>query len=460
MDPFTARGTWWVPNERRKRNATGTIAYSPQVGGTLEVFGKRLDDGSSYYIPVLYGDTQHGPVTLLDCTFEAASTHASSSSSAQTFSAEIVVVGAHVARNALFGQATIRMQYLDDWARIGRMEPLGALRDGHPNVGSGFYYRQAQDLRASLADGTTITLGVGEEASLGETTASLRSVHQFGVRLSSAKSLDGVIDRYVRPLVDLMTLVVDQPSFLLSLKVAKPPRRKGQPAALYDYYEVGLRINTGSTAAQSLPLAMQLIRSDEFAFDVQLPKWFELAEALGGIRGLIFGLRYAPEMSVENRLLNATTAAEALARVTIKSTRTKINLKDQATKDWIAHYPENEQSLIKTRLNSYINDPSLADRLNALVDKAGVAFSSIVPDTTKWVKLVKDTRNDLTHQEGAPKVRISSRQMFVLADSVALLVILCFLVDLGFTPHDLHTKVLRPLRILVLKDEIRLVLPQ
>lgn len=459
MEPFTTQGTWWVPNERRKRNATGTLSYLPQTSGALEVFGKRLDDGSSYYIPVLYGDTRRGPVTLLDCSFETASTQVSSSSSAQTFSAAMIVVGAHVARNTLFGQASIRMQYLDEWARIGRMEPLGALRDGHPNVGSGFYYRQAPGLKASLADGTTITLGVGEEAFLGETTASLQSVHQFGARLSSAKSLDAVIDRYVRPLIDLLTLVVDQPSFLLSLKVAKPPRPKGQPAAHYDYYDVGLRTNAGSAAAQSLPLAMQLIRSDEFAFDVQLPKWFEVAEALGGIRGLVFVLRYAAEMSVENRFLNATTAAEALARVTITSTRTKINLKDQTTKDWIAHYPAGEQSIIKARLNQYINDPSLADRLNGLVDKAGVAFTFIVPDTAKWVKLVRDTRNDLTHQEGVPKVRISSRQMFVLAESVALLVILCFLVDLGFTPQDLQAKVLRPLRIRILRDEVRHTLP-
>jgi ApeA N-terminal domain 1 len=460
MDPFTAQGTWWVPNDRRRRNATGTISYSPQTGGTLEVFGKRLDDGSSYYVPAVYGDTERGPVTLLDCTVESASIHAASSSSAQTFSCEAVVVGAFLPRNAVFGEATVRVQYLDAWARIGRIEPLGALREGHPHVGASFYYRLAPGLRATLADGTTITLGTGQEGSLGERLASLEIVHQFGISANEVKPLDWILDHYVRPLVDLLTLVVDQPSFLLNLKVAKRPRRKSQMVGWYDYYDVGLRSNADAAAVRAVPLAAQLIRSDEFTFDERLPKWFELAETLGGIRGLVFGLRYASEISVENRFLNATTAAEALHRATIPSARAKVDLKNQATKDWIAQYPENEQNLIKTRLNQYINDPSLADRLNGLVDKAGVAISSIVPHRAQWVKLVKDTRNDLTHQEGIPGVRVSSRQMFVLAESVALLVTICFLVDLGFTPQELEGKLLRPLRIRVLRDEIRFVLPQ
>ena len=164
-------------------------------------------------------------------------------------------------------------------------------------------------------------------------------------------------------------------------------------------------------------------------------------------------------MSVENRYLNATTAAEALHRATFESKRANIDLKNMATKDWLAQYPRDERDLIKTRLNQYINDPSLADRLTGLVDKAGVAFSGIVPDTSEWVKLVKNIRNDLTHQEGVPRVRITSREMYVLAESVALLVTICFLVDLGFTPTDLQDKLLRPIRIRVLKDEISATLP-
>jgi hypothetical protein len=453
LEPFTAKGTWWVPGEKRNRNATGTVTYSPQTGGSLEVYGKRLD-GDSVYVPVLFGDTEHGPATLLGCTFERATTHESSEKSAQIFSSEIIVQGAHVRRNSLFRQATVRVTYLDEWARVGSIQPLGELRTGRKNVGPGFYYQRAPGFRATLTDGATITLGTGQEVGYGVNEATLVIVHQFGVLASRPKPLDGFLDEYVRPLIDLLTLLVDQPSSLLSLKVAKH-----SGSTLIENCDVGIRTNIDPAAGISLPLAMQIIRSDEFTFADQIPKWFDLAAQLGGIHGLVFGLRYASEISVENRYLNATTAAEALHRATFESKRAGIDLKNQATKDWLAQYPENERNLIKTRLNQYINDPSLADRLTELVSKAGVAFSDIVPYSPGWVKLVKDVRNDLTHQEGVPKVRVSSRQMYVLAESVALLVTICFLVDLGFTPEDLKDRLLRPLRIRVLKSEIRAVLP-
>ena len=458
MESFTAKGTWWVPGDKRNRSATGTIAYSPFTAGTLEVYGKRLDD-TSVLVPVLYGDTECGPITLLDCIFETASMHAGNDSSGQLFSCEVVIVGAHVRTDSLFGKAIIRVTYLDEWARIGSIEPLGNLRNGHPDAGQGFYYKKAPGSSATLPDGSHITLSATERGSLGVTEAAIGRIHQFNVHMTVPKPLDALIDDYVRPFIDLLTLLVDRPSSLLSLKIAKHSRSKNQLLNPYAYYDVGLRASADPTAATSLPLSAQIIRSDEFRFTDQIPMWFDFAVKLGGIRGLVFGLRYASEMSVENRYLNAATAAEALHRATFEPKRAGIDLKNKATEDWLAQYPENERILIKTRMNQYINDPSLADRLTELVSKADAAFIDIVPDSPEWVKLVKNVRNDLTHQEGVPKVRVSSRQMHVLAESVALLVTICFLVDLGFTPEDLKDKLLRPIRIRALKREIRAILP-
>ena len=384
--------------------------------------------------------------------------HQSSANSAQVFSCEVVLDGAHVRRDSVFGEATVRVTYLDEWARIGSIQPLGELRQGRKGVGPGFYYQRATGYRATLADGSTVTLGAGQRANYGVSEASLAIVHQFGVHANEPKTLDEMLEAYVQPLVDLLTLLVDRPSSVLRLQVAKQLRGKNRFLTPYDYYDVGLSTTADPSAGESLPLAAQMIRSDEFTFGDQLPKWFDLATRLGGIRGLVFGLRYAPDMSVENRYLNASTAAEALHRATFTSKRNKVDLKDQETKDWLAHYPTEQQTLINARLNQYINDPSLADRLTELVDKAGKAFSAIASDTTSWVTLVKNTRNDLTHRKGIPRRRITTRGMFVLAESVALLVTICFLIDLGFTPEELQEKVLRPIRVRVLKDEIRSIL--
>jgi hypothetical protein len=74
---------------------------------------------------------------------------------------------------------------------------------------------------------------------------------------NTAKPLDKVIDDYARPLIDLLTLLVDQPSSLLTLKVAKRPRGKNQLTPPYNSYEVGIRTNQDSSADTSLPQGMQ-----------------------------------------------------------------------------------------------------------------------------------------------------------------------------------------------------------
>jgi hypothetical protein len=164
-------------------------------------------------------------------------------------------------------------------------------------------------------------------------------------------------------------------------------------------------------------------------------------------------------MTVENRFLNAAMAAEALHRATIPSTRARVNLRNKATKVWLSQFPEAERQLIRARVSQYVNDPTLANRLSELTDKAGEAFRVLVPDAAAWVKLVKDIRNDLTHQEGAPKVQVNSAEMFILAESVAMLVFICFPVDLGHGSDKLKDMIVRPIRVRVLQAELRAVLP-
>lgn len=460
MEPFEARGRWWVPGDRARRNATGTIEYSPDTGCTLDVFGKRLDSGTSFYEPVLHGDTELGEVTLLGCTFESARQHHTSEDFAQQFSCETVLRGAHVSTDVLITHATVYVKNLDMWAELGKMEPLGPLREELNIAGAGFYHRRGSSLMARLDDSTSITLGLEVSEKLGRNEAALTARHQFHVAFAQPKVLNEVFDGYVTPLVDFLTVVTDEPSSLLSLKIVpKTENDKSQLYQLYHKVDVGIRSSPTLSVERTVTRHEQILRFGEFVFDEQLPRWFNLAHKLRGVHGLVFGLRYAANMSVENRYLNASTAAEALHRATFVVTRRKIDLENDATEQWLSQFPREERPLIKTRMNQYINDPSLGDRLQGLIDKAGGAFQKLVPIPQKWLTLVKRTRNELTHQEGVPRMRVTSDQMFLLAESLALLVTICFLIDLGYAPEDVATKLLRSFRIKALAKAMRRQLP-
>lgn len=461
MELTQIKGLWWLPGERRKRNAVGTVTYSPKTGSSLEVFGKRLvADDRSFYVPVIHGDTENGPVTLLNCIFEQWTFHGKTDNVTQNFTGQYIIVGARIRENTLFGWANVRLRYLDDWSRMGSIKDMGQARQHIPNAGPGFYYEHEQNLSAAIAGSSTITLGARTQGHIAANATSLRIEHELSLRLATSKSLANLVDAYVSPLVDLITLIVDQPSSVLSLQVAPRRRTRDQTPTPFDYYDVGLTTGVDLPASDSVTSpGTQVVPRAEFDFQTEMPQWFDLATSLRGIRGLVFGLRYASQMNVENRFLNASMAAEALHRATVPSRRARVSFKNEATRVWLSRFPEDERQLIRARVNQYVNDPSLANRLSELVEKAGSAFRILAPDTATWVKMVKDIRNDLTHQEGAPKVRINSAEMFVLAESVAMLVYTCLLIDLGHEPDVLKDMLMRPMRIRVLQSELKAFLP-
>jgi len=457
VDPFEVQGTWWVPNQKRHRKATGRVTYSPATGTMLEAYGKRLEEESSVYVPVLHGDTEDGLMTLLGCVFERSNRKAFSDHAAQFFSCEAVVRGGHVSRESLYQHATLQVKHLNEWARLGRMLPLGEARKYLRNAGIGVYYQEALGPKAALADGSIISLRAHSSHKLGSNTASLRVEQYFHATFSASKTLDQILDQYAAPLANMITLLVDVPSALVSLRLTPRSRR---PAMLLDPYEVGLKIQPSIDGGHSIAyLATQIVPFDEFDFEKQLPQWFDYSSKLGGIHGLIFGLRYSPDMSTHNRYLNAATAVEGFHRATFPSKRAKVSLKTAAAKAWLETYPEDERNLIKARFSQYINDPSLGDRLSELIEKAGAAFSWIVPDAGKWMTLVKNTRNNLTHQGEMSRVSVGAARMLVLAESVALLASICFLVDLGFSAGDLKIKLARSLRIRILAQDMQATFP-
>jgi ApeA N-terminal domain 1 len=127
--------------------------------------------------------------------------------------------------------------------------------------------------------------------------------------------------------------------------------------------------------------------------------------------------------------------AEGFHRATFSETHSKVDLKSKEVKAWLETFPEHERTMVQSRLNTYLNEPSLGDRLTGLINKAGPAFGVVSSKPTNWAKLVKDMRNSLTHLKAEdppgskpPKVDISSSQLAVLAESISLLVSICMLV--------------------------------
>lgn len=95
---------------------------------------------------------------------------------------------------------------------------------------------------------------------------------------------------------------------------------------------------------------------------------------------------------------------------------------------FIQAFPDNEHALLRSRLNTLNNDPSLAMRLRELVDEAGDLFDQVAQDRGAWVKRVVEARNAVAH--GNAK-RPDLPQLVALAEGCGHLLELCLLLEAG-----------------------------
>jgi hypothetical protein len=456
MEPFEAHGLWWVPGKDGAHQTSGKVSITSEGTGLLELYGRGLISFERIHIPVIHGDTNRGHCTLLNCQLKSHSIPSANirGPANQHIGFRSLFRGEHVTPGFSAGFVTLTASHLQSWSQIATLKVLTSDQEAETNHKFGLYYDIRSSPLATLEDGTTIQIAVNPSLSMA-IPPQMGAEHQFVIRLANPASFDEILDYYINPLVDFLTFATDHPSKVIKLAMFVADSQSETRPGPRDLMEVVRhdRIIT-TTADPGSHINEHILPFEDIVFSEKLPLWLQLARKLKGIHGLIFGLRYADDMTVEHRLLNSATAAEAFHRATFPSRRAPVGLSNEQTKIWLAQFPDSERALIKSRLNGYINEPSLSDRLSDLTMKAGVAFEHVCPNPEEWIRLIKRTRNDLTHQRGVLQVKMSPDQMGLLADSTALLVTICFLIDLQYSELEIWKNLDRSSRIRSLRNEL------
>jgi ApeA N-terminal domain 1 len=289
MEPFDVSGTWWVPKQKRHRKATGFASYEASRGTRIRVFGRRLDEGASVYEPVLHGDTEEGPMTLFGCVFESATQDSRVEHASQEFTCETSIFGGHLSRETRFKYARFSVTYLDEWSRLGRI----AMTAQGPAV----MLHQEPGWSADLTDGSKLSLSVSAAATGGLTTGTVTAKRSFELYLAHSKTLDQIVDDYVTPLANLVTLLVDVPSSVVSLAVGNPT----DPRVRLEGYKIGLTVKQTPPDGNLTALSTQIVRSNEIDLAAKVAFWIDQHARLRRVQGLHFGLRHSPDMSAEAR---------------------------------------------------------------------------------------------------------------------------------------------------------------
>jgi hypothetical protein len=157
-----------------------------------------------------------------------------------------------------------------------------------------------------------------------------------------------------------------------------------------------------------------------------IARWVKIARKYQTVVGALLSIRYAAGLYAENRFNNVISAAESFHRLRFSNeVRPKAEFR-KLCRELVAAVPKEHQGWLRDQIQ-YANEPRLRDRLREMVSYAGDGFAALGVEPELWVTVVTQSRNRLTHHDKKRAIKFESGDIYFLAESIFMLVMLCLL---------------------------------
>ena len=386
----------------------------------------------------------------------------------QIVCATTAIIGAHVSgeKDAAFAAAEISVEDLTLWAASSVFSCYHGYRDGIPDGAGTISVKPVETQRVNVE---------GTEYSLVHTHILPRLDYRRGATVGRMRDTASICVRRAEPfdlrtaleaaslIQDLIALATHRSAGViwLQLEVAGtkaflpdgrmlPPRHAN---VLYCPVVVGNR-DEKSVDPDSVLFTCQML-----PFEEVMPRWCGVRGRLQAAINMILGLRYAPARFVENNLLMAVGAAEALHRgLDIEEKPVPEAEFKKIRNAMLGQVPEEYRGRFKQAIR---NSPTLRDRLLALAGRPDQeAIRQLVPDVGHWAKRTTRARNDLAHEGKTPNHSID--ELIAIVRVTSTVVVLNVLHELGL-PVERQRQIVRDhpqLRMICKKAREWLVPPE
>ena len=446
------QGLWWLPDAPDEQ-VPGILRYDgeghlvlsligafeeriflPRAPGVIDVLeGVRTWD-------VIHGVAQQREITLLGCIPNGSRRTRGAwveSPDTQIVCATTAIIGAHVSgeKDAAFAAAEISVEDLTLWAATSVFSCYHGYRDGMLDGTGTISVKpvETQRVNVEVTEYSLVytlvlpRLGYCRGAEVGRMrdTASIcvRRAEPFALRTaleaaSLVQDLIALATHRAAGVIWLQLELAGTKAFLPDGR-ALPPRRAD---VLYSPVAVG------KSDEKAIDRSSVLFTCEMLPFEELMPRWCEVRGKLQAAINMILGLRYVPARFVENNLLMAVGAAEALHRgLSIEEKPIPEAEFKKIRKDMLGQVPEEYRGRFKESIR---NSPTLRDRLLALAARPDQeAIGQIVPDVEHWAKRTTRARNDLAHEGKTSSHSID--ELIAIVDTTSAVVILNVLHELG-----------------------------
>lgn len=451
MRERTLEGYWWLP-ESPDTKIAGIVTYD-EAAPRLRLLGafrsSTETSPGSYEVKtvkrpaIILGECDGQYVTLTNCRQTRFSGKFGGPDGwRQELSAELMLVGILLddPDEAYFDRIWISVDHALAWSnRTGLSEEMSGVGEGVDTMSYGWV--QPPHLSATV-DGAAIELrhdnSFGRRTYGDRTDATLGEHASFIVTVSEPQSARALIDAWVKPLQDLVTLAVDRACGAHDIAVIRldpPGGDPARPVVVQAYLNPVFRARPDDQAVEAHQMLFTLA---DVTFEELLPAWFALQERLGVVTAMVLGQRYIERSFTETKLITAVAAAEGLHRrlrpddvyvgdLEFEELRARLlQAATPAHEEWLA--------------GRLFNEPVLKRRLRQLVKHLGNDVAkSFIPKTWNWANAATNARNALVHRfEAEAEQETDWGQVFFVAAMTSALVTLILLKELGLPDSHLQ----------------------
>lgn len=445
-------GHWWLPETPDER-LPGVLRYDGKGGLSLSLIGAFDERVSSSPAPgvtfvhagvrtwdVIWGVADGREITLMDClpTRTDRSVFAGlKTSDVQVIVAAIGVVGVHVSRDedTTFVATEVVVEDMMPWAVSSVFSDSLGYRDGELD-GTGTISVEPVEIEAVAVDGADYCLKHAYtlpffDRRKGEVVGRMRDAVSIRICRAESFSLKTALQD-VSLIQDLIALATHRETGVIWVCLEVAGTKSGvQERCSQSRRRIPVLyspVTVGKCDGKAVERGRLLFTCDVLPFREVMPRWCEVRGKLEAAINMILGLRYAPARFVENNLLMAVGAAEALHRgLGIEEKPIPEAAFKEMRDGMLRQVPEEYRGRFKEAIR---NSPTLRDRLLALAARPDQeAIEQLVPDVEHWAKRTTRARNDLAHEGKTPSHSID--ELIAIVDTTSAVVILNVLYELG-----------------------------
>jgi len=441
MKPFEGEGVFWLPSDDEDQLA-GKVVFDPIKGTPLSLFGAftSLHQQHGQDSPTLriHGVAGKCYLTLEKC-FLIDTIHEVPGIDRQTINVGAIIT------NHLFGEdeplafdaMSVTFDQLPQWiGRSGVAVNYTLKQDEQTTDKVDIDFRQLADEVVQLDE---FELRLGSSWGLrGDNITNTQLIQgtYLTLKYPAPQALKVILDD-LKSLQDLLTLAIDAPVVAEEITLRRNDITHevgsvaGRPKGL-SYY--ASQLAERERLGKPQPLGHILFGYQDIGGLTTIARWLLVARTYDIVLGWLLSIRYAGGLYVQNRFHNVVSAAESFHRLW-RPMGLMPEEEFQAFIDGLVEeVPEEHREWLSGQLQ-YSNEPRLRKRLSQLARYAGPAFTSVVGKRDRWITLVVAVRNRLTHHDKDRPITFEDGDLYFLAESVYMLVMLCLFRECGVSDN-------------------------